>query len=88
MAKLILKHDDGTEEVLRYNQPDDGYFAMKLWCDEDILNMIEQNPDATDKTFDYIDYGDLKGLDECSDGDWEIISYAIDEAIKREKGES
>ena len=85
MAQLILKHDDGTEEILKENQPDDGYFAMKLWCDEDILKIIKQHPNATDKTFDYVNYGDLEILSDCDDGDWKVIYNAVDEAVRREK---
>ena len=85
MAQLILKHDNGEEEVLNYYAPDNGYIAMKVCSDEDILDAIAENPDATDKTFEHIDYKDLKGLDEQSDGDREIINNAVNRAIEREK---
>lgn len=84
MAKLILKHDDGTEEILRDYQPDDGYIAMKLWSWDDVMSVIEQHPEATEDTEKFIDINMFKSLDECTDNEWDIINYAVDLAIRRE----
>ena len=85
MAQLILRHDNGEEEILNHYAPDNGYITMKFCSDEDILDAIEENPDATNKTFEYIDRNDLKDLNERTGSEQEIINYAVDRAIEREK---
>lgn len=86
MAKIIFESEDGKQEVLREGfyvkgdvlfRPD--YIATKLWCNDDVASVLEEhniepskfNIEAVKNT------GLLKGLEECSDGDWEIIKDAV-----------
>lgn len=92
MAKVIYVGDDGKQEVLREGnigkwdvmfRPD--YFAMKIWCDEDIeMRMEETGYTVTpEKVNAVIDAGKpWWGLSDCSD-DW----YAIDDVITFALGE-
>ena len=52
MAKVVIIHDDGTQELVREVDNDyrrenilfrDDYFATKLWCAEDIEIRMEDN---------------------------------------------
>lgn len=57
----------------------DDYIAMKIWSRNDIASCLEEKGyPVTEENIDrVIDSGELKGLDFCSDGDWEIIYQAI-----------
>lgn len=49
MARLILKHDDGTEEVLHYNVPDGEYITVSSWWrNRDVFKVIKKTPGETD----------------------------------------
>lgn len=84
MAKLVLIHDNGTQEVLRDEAPNDGYIAMKLWSMEDVQGVIDTIEEANDDTINYIELADFKYLEECDDAEWDVINYAVESALKRQ----
>lgn len=89
MAQLILKHDDGSEEIIRdnvnnyLNKTDiiitDETVAIKTWTRENIRQSLKsEGYKGTDEQVDeIIQNGDLTGLDEESDGEWQILHDAI-----------
>ena len=96
MAKVVIIHDDGTQQLVREVKDDfysgdilfrDDYFAMKIWCRDDIAMMIEENygRKATDEEIDEVIYhgGKWCGLNDCNDGEW----MCIDEEIEAVLGE-
>ena len=86
MAKLILEHDDGTQEVLKTSQPNDGYIAMKLWSFADVYTQLQQHPDADDYTHRFINLDELKKrLEAATDKDWKIIDIFIDNAVDTQR---
>ena len=84
LQKLINGHDDS--DYLDLINRDD-YIASKLWSKQDIINqMNEMGIEVTeDNVADVINSGLLKGLNECSDQDWGIISDAINVIINKEE---
>lgn len=56
-----------------------GYFAFKLWTDEDIKSMLENDGYAlSDNNVSLVlNTGYLRSLSECTDSDWDMIRYAI-----------
>lgn len=91
--KLILERNDGiivgSKEV-----PDNttildilvrsDYIATKLWSEEDIAGCLtERGYSPTQENIDAVlNTGYLRALNDCSDGDWQIIYDAITFADK------
>jgi len=92
VATLILRKADGTEIVVRDNLSDqiipadilfrDDYFATKLWCRDDIASQMSEMgiKPTTARINEVLNIGVLDCLGECTDGDWENISCAINAA--------
>lgn len=94
MMRLILEKDDGsivgTKEVPNGTIISDillrrDYIATKLWSEEDIAGCLEEQdyPPTQENIDAVLNTGYIKALDECSDGDWMIITDAIYEAERR-----
>ena len=60
------------------------YIATKLWSEEDVrVPLDDRGISYTDETVAaIINTGILKGLGDCTDNDWAIVDYAIDEGLK------
>ena len=63
----------------------DDYFAVKLWEEDDIKSVLsEEGYAGTDgEVAMVIDSGLLEYLNDCTDEDWNIIRYAINETVGR-----
>ena len=67
----------------------DDYIATKLWSEEDVRWCVsEKYPEYSDEEVDeivsdVINSGYLNPLEDCTDEDWDIINYAIDEIYER-----
>lgn len=61
------------------------FLATKLWSREDIIEPLTiRGFEATEEAIDaVINTGYLNALNDCTDGDWEIIESAITEASRR-----
>jgi hypothetical protein len=61
------------------------YIATKLWSREDVLSVLtERGFEGTEEQIDaVVNTGILDGLNECTDQDWEVIGYAVHEALER-----
>ena len=70
-----------------FNNPDlidrRGYVAWKLWHREDIRQMLIEKgyEPSLDNIEKVIQSGYLKHLSDCTDQEWDIIGYAIDESL-------
>ena len=80
------KRDDAEIDII--NRKD--YVASKLWCREDIKNiLIEEGYEGLEEQVDIVvNSGELSGLNDCTDEDWEIIRIAIKNAFasREDKG--
>jgi hypothetical protein len=91
MAQVIIRRDDGTEEVVRNVKDNfyrgdllfsEDYFAKVLWTMEDIANTLEEEGYAPsmENTLAVLEKirteGSVDRLEDCSDG-FGIISNAI-----------
>ena len=84
----LFKMDEGGSrlQILEIDVPwainRDDYIESKLWSEEDIETYLQDRGyEGTQEQVDaVINTGYLKGLGECDDGDWEIISQACDAA--------
>lgn len=91
MAKIIYEDNNGNQKILKegnYYEDDvlfrEDYFAMKLWSREDIEGVMEENgytvtPERVDEVIE--NGGKWYGLNDCSDGEWDCIYWAIKEAL-------
>lgn len=88
MAKVIYVDDNGNSKVLREGSIDewdvlfrDDYFAMKLWCRDDVAMRIEEiyDREATDDEITEVinSGGKWWGLNDCDDGEWGCIDNEI-----------
>ena len=70
-----------------FNNPDlidrREYVAWKLWSRDDIrCELVEKGyDDSLENIETVIQSGYLKHLSECTDQDWDMIGYAIDESL-------
>ena len=64
---------------------DSSYIATKKWSEEDVRDkLIEMGYEGTDEQITkVINSGYLRKLEDCTDVDWYIIEYAIQETLKR-----
>ena len=83
LQKIIESHKN--EDYLDLINRDD-YVASVLWSKEDIASqMAEMGITPTEENIaKVINSGNLKRLNECSDQDWYVIKYAIEEALELE----
>lgn len=87
MAKIIYVDNNGSQKVLRESTDliegdvlfRSDYIAAKLWSDDEIASALAENGYApTMMNVNTIkNSGLLKGLEEASDGDWQIIKDAV-----------
>lgn len=65
----------GADEYDILNRHD--YIATKLWTEEDVKScLVDRGYDPSDENVALV-ANDLKGLGDCTDGEWEIIYGAI-----------
>jgi hypothetical protein len=94
MAQVIIRRDDGSEEVVREVENDffqgdllfaGDYFARKLWTEEDIADTLEEEGyEASDENIDIVlkklkEGGGMALLEDESD-DFAIIASAVRQA--------
>ena len=67
-----------TDEVVDLTNLND-YFATKLWCSEDIRNVLEEEGfETSDKNVELVlATGNFSQLRDCTDDDWKVIRSAI-----------
>ena len=95
MAKVVIIHDDGRQELVRevtdgYCTGDiffaDDYFAIKRWCRDDIAATIKDlyDREATEEEIDdVINAGeDWPVLNDCTDEEWWCINEIVKEVLK------
>lgn len=65
----------------------DNYVAYKLWTKEDIAAVLkEEGYEASEKNIaDIINSGLLENLYDCTDSEWDIISQAATETMRRKE---
>lgn len=90
MAKVVIIHDDNTQEFIReipdnYYKTDilfrDDYFATKLWHPDDIaMRMEDLGYTVTDeRVCEVINHGGKWNyLNDCDDGEWMCIDEEIE----------
>lgn len=63
------------------------FVSTKLWSEEDIrTRLIENDYEGTDEQVAaVINSGKLKHLDDCTDSEWAMIDYAVEEVMKERK---
>ena len=88
-VSLTILEEEDTYTITYIVIPDalsrDEYVAAKLWTRADVMAVLkDRGYKGTDEQIDaVINTGMLKGLNDCTDGDWEIIEMAITEAERR-----
>ena len=77
-ALILLKRYFQGEDILFR----DDYIATTLWSEEDIRGrLMEKGYRGTQDEVDAVlNTGYLKNLGDCTDGDWQMIDDAIDQA--------
>jgi len=94
MAKVVIIHDDGRQELVRevadgYWTGDilfrDDYFATKIWQRDDIAMRVKDiyGREATEEEIDAVitHGGKWWGLNDCTDGDWICIDEEIEAVL-------
>ena len=90
MAKVVIIHDDGKQELVRWVDDNyrkanilfrDDYFATKLWCTEDIETRMEDlgykvTPERVAAVVAH--GGKWWYLKDCTDGEWDCIDEEIE----------
>lgn len=94
MAKVVIIHDDGRQELVRevtdgYCTGDilfaDDYFAIKIWQRDDIAMRVKDiyGREATEEEIDAVitHGGKWWGLNDCTDGEWICIDEEIEAVL-------